>query len=231
MPAEEAPPSAHGRGIKIVLALVLGMACAAVAVEGLGGRTAQTPQTADMTHKMELYGHRACPSCQGGGCHCAWANADTCSSKSYSTDCCWSCCCGQGGFHQHSMPGASYWPTSGAYWPAGGLTYEDRDCHVSDGQGVHVKGNSGNIYYGTVMGYQGNGMYQVAIDSKPYPIHSEYISECTIANALLTFWLPLLLAIAVLCCILFVVYKKVKTGKLPDVPDLVEPPKRRCCAA
>lgn len=57
-------------------------------------------------------------------------------------------------------------------------------------------------------------MYQVSIGGNEYSLNMARIAECSPFNTFLFFWLPLLLAIVVLCIIAFCIYKKIKTGKL-----------------
>mmetsp|Transcript_4071 Transcript_4071/g.11152 ORF Transcript_4071/g.11152 Transcript_4071/m.11152 type:complete len:253 (+) Transcript_4071:53-811(+) len=217
--SEAAPRRVRGRGLKVLLAAVLGVVGFVAAVRSLGHVAAAG---ADAEQSVALSDQHTCFNCLGGSCQCGWANAKSCSAKAFSTDCCWSCCCSRGGLQvlPQGMLGSSE--------PL------DPGCPVSHGQVVHVTGSSGTDYHGMVSGYQGNGVYEVSIGQQTYPVQKDSISECA-ANALLTvltFWLPLLLVLAALCVAAYMLYKKWKDGKLPWVPEALSAPapaKRGCC--
>lgn len=234
--APEAPQRSHGRRAVVKAVAVLAAVAGAIVALGRFGR--QVAPDADGAHDVALYGQHACDACQGQQCGCDWANAETCSAKSYTADCCWSCCCAQDGIHQFSaLPYQAGLPGHGVLLGHGvGIVAApdhlhgtmDRGCSLNYGQAVHVTGNSGSSYHATITGYSGGGLYKAAIGSQEYPVRAEQISECSPANELLTFWLPLLLVCLVLCAVAYVVYKKVTTGKLPEVPAS-PPPSRSCC--
>mmetsp|Transcript_5304 Transcript_5304/g.15586 ORF Transcript_5304/g.15586 Transcript_5304/m.15586 type:complete len:249 (+) Transcript_5304:72-818(+) len=220
LPEAAASPRPHGRGM-LAAALALA-ACAAAAAAFVSFRRG-TFVAADPTKDLALYGEHMCAGCHGEECNCNWATAEMCSPQHFASECCWSCCCAQSGYHQFA-PG----PTPKIIVsPMEDGTY-DRGCELEAGQVVQVTGNSGTRYHATIMGYSGGGMYQIGISGQTYAVTAERISECQPGNAFLMFWLPLVLGLALLGVVGFLIYKKVKDGKPAAAPAPPPPPARTC---
>jgi len=105
----------------------------------------------------------------------------------------------------------------------------DVGCALEHEKLVHVTGNSGTTYPAIVIGASGSDTFQLRISGKPYLVQAEKISECHSANALLTFWLPLLIGLALLCVLAYIIYKKVKAGQSAASMPLDSQKSRWCC--
>jgi len=223
-PATGSAPRTRGR--RGVLKLTLALAVVAIGAMAFRSYATRGSPSADAIHDLALYGQHMCRACQGQQCGCDWANENSCSAQAYSSDCCWSCCCAQNGFHQFQRPAAVV--ASAAVAPPASVSGVGA-CSLAHGQGVRVTGNSGTTYHATIIGPSGSDRYQVGISGQSYSVGTDRISECQPWSPLLTFWLPLLFGLVLLGVLAFIIYKKVKGKEEEEAKAPAPAPSRTCC--
>jgi len=184
--AAAAPVRVRGRALAIALSVVAGVV--ATVFLASHGKSAAVHEGAPIDGDLQLYGqHQQCSTCPGGQCNCDWVNAQTCAPAANTGDCCWNCCCASGNLASLAakLPLASHAARLPAPPPAqlpaysdGSAVVESDGCSLATGQAVHVTGNSGREYTGTVLAQTGSGLFEVGIFDESYTVSSDYIAEC-----------------------------------------------------